>query len=63
MELKLAVTVPAAINTKLSSAFCKPQVITKKPANTKIATKTQVSTGTPTYRLVVRAYKLSHKTP
>jgi hypothetical protein len=63
IELKLAVVVPAAINARLSSASCKPQVITKKPTNTKIATKTQVSKGIPTYFLVVCAYKLSHKKP
>jgi len=63
IELKPAIVVPAAINARLSSASCKPQVITKKPANTKIATKTQVSKGIPTCFLVVCAYKLSHKTP
>jgi hypothetical protein len=47
IELKLAIVVPAAINARLSSASCKPQVITKKPTNTKIATKTQVSKGIP----------------
>jgi hypothetical protein len=63
IELKLAIVVPTAINARLSSASCKPQVIIKKPDNTKIATKTQVSKGIPTYFLVVCAYKLSHKKP
>jgi hypothetical protein len=63
IELKLAVIVPAATNARLSSAACKPQVITKKPANTKIATKTQVSKGIPTYFLVLCAYKLSLNKP
>jgi hypothetical protein len=46
-ELRLAVVIPAAINARLSSASFKPQVITRKPANIKIATKTQVSKGIP----------------
>ena len=50
-ELKLAVIVPAAINPRLSPASFKPQVITKKPDNAKIATKTQVSKGIPNYFL------------
>ena len=51
-ELKDAVIVPAAINARLSSASFKPHVITKKPDNTKIATKTRVSKGIPTNFLV-----------
>ena len=50
-ELRLAVVIPTAINARLSSASFKPHVITRKPANTKIATKTQVSKGIPTYFL------------
>lgn len=46
-ELKLAVVIPANINARLSSASFKPQVITREPTNTKIATKTQVSKGIP----------------
>src|SRR5665648_889092 len=50
-ELRLAVVIPAAINARLTSASFKPQLITRKPTNTKIATKTQVSKGIPTYFL------------
>ncbi len=51
-ELRLAVVIPTAVNARLISASFKPQVITKKPANTKIATKTQDSKGIPTNFLV-----------